>query len=45
MAAFEPAPDGFVPEVGAEMDARLGAADGNGVDGDGVAGAEGSSGA
>jgi len=35
MAAFEPAPNGFVPEVGAEMDARLTAADGNGADADG----------
>jgi DNA-binding transcriptional ArsR family regulator len=31
MAAFEPAPAGFVPEVGAEMDARVGGVD---VDGD-----------
>jgi len=36
MAAFEPAPNGFVPEVGAEVDARLGAVDGNGSDADGV---------
>jgi hypothetical protein len=36
MAAFEPAPNGFVPEVGAEMDSRLGALERNGADGDGV---------
>jgi DNA-binding transcriptional ArsR family regulator len=36
MAAFEPAPNGFVPEVGAEMDARLTAADANGADVDGA---------
>jgi DNA-binding transcriptional ArsR family regulator len=36
MAAFEPAPNGFVPEAGAEMEARLGVADSNGADPDGV---------
>jgi DNA-binding transcriptional ArsR family regulator len=41
MAAFEPAPHGFVPEVGAEMDGHVPAADGDGSDGDEVAGGEG----
>lgn len=31
MAAFEPAPNGFVPEVGAEMDEPDGVADGDGA--------------
>jgi DNA-binding transcriptional ArsR family regulator len=41
MAAFEPAPNGFVPEVGAEMDARLrGEENGDGAaEGDGAASA------
>ena len=37
MAAFEPAPSGFVPEVGAEMDARVGMADSDGTDVDEIA--------
>jgi DNA-binding transcriptional ArsR family regulator len=36
MAVFEPAPHGFVPEVGAEMDVRLGGAAANGADPDGA---------
>ncbi len=36
MAAFEPAPNGFVPEVGAEMDTRRNVADGDGIGADGA---------
>jgi DNA-binding transcriptional ArsR family regulator len=36
MAAFEPAPNGFVPELGSEVDARLGGAAANGADPDGA---------
>jgi hypothetical protein len=31
MAAFEPAPNGFVPEVGAEVDGPDGVAEGDGA--------------
>jgi DNA-binding transcriptional ArsR family regulator len=43
MAAFEPAPDGFVPRVGAEMDGRVTASDGTETGGGGLAESEGSS--
>jgi DNA-binding transcriptional ArsR family regulator len=39
MAAFEPAPNGFVPELGAEVDTRPGAAATNGADPADAAGA------
>lgn len=52
MAAFEPAPEGFVPEVGAEVEGGTAAVDGTGADADGTgaatdgaAGGEGASGA
>jgi DNA-binding transcriptional ArsR family regulator len=45
MAAFEPAPEGFVPEIGAEVDVRLGSAKSNGNAPEAVADEEPSAGA